>query len=220
MIDVKTKAKTDLNLPAGHVVTDWTRDGKLLTTTVSGTDSASAKVRMHLLNLDGTVHKALAEDSNVLAGRASPDGTRVLCVRLAVREATRGEKAACEKEGANLQDYLQHWPTVIDLLIERTSGGPVAGFVPETELVVVDVATGKVSRVARLAMDASVAGGFCWSPGGEQIAYICYTPRSDHGFDDHLIVCDPDGANAKVLQSKAGDSRWNRHEILGGLDWR
>jgi len=77
--DVRTGRKAALDLPADHVVSDWSRDGKyLLTTRLRGTREAPS-ARLYLMNRDGTEHKALtAEKGFALGGRLSPDGWRVL----------------------------------------------------------------------------------------------------------------------------------------------
>jgi RNA polymerase sigma factor (sigma-70 family) len=88
VVNVATKQKTALKLSKDHVITDWSRDGKLfLTTSVDG--RAGEKVaRMHLMNRDGTEHKALTDGKQpAMFGRLSPDGKRVLyCTPLTAPE--------------------------------------------------------------------------------------------------------------------------------------
>ncbi len=80
LVDVKTKEKKPLKLPDNHVIGDWTRDGKYLLTNSSEMKDDKRINRIHLMNLDGTGHKALTDEkSNAAGGRISPDGTRVLC---------------------------------------------------------------------------------------------------------------------------------------------
>lgn len=77
--DVRTGRKATLDLPADHVVSDWSRDGKyLLTTRLRGTREAPS-ARLYLMTRDGTEHKAVTgEKGFALGGRLSPDGRRVL----------------------------------------------------------------------------------------------------------------------------------------------
>ncbi len=77
--DARTGRKAALNLPANHVISDWSRDGKyLVTTRLRGTKDAPS-ARLYLMNRDGTEHKAVTgEKGFALGGRLSPDGRRVL----------------------------------------------------------------------------------------------------------------------------------------------
>jgi Tol biopolymer transport system component len=74
-----TGAKTALNLPNDHIITDWSRDGKFLVTTrLRGTRDAPT-ARVYLMNRDGTEHRAVTGDKGLaMMGRLSPDGRRVL----------------------------------------------------------------------------------------------------------------------------------------------
>lgn len=85
LVDVETKKKTPLKLPDTHVITDWSRDGKYFLTTSQKWTKESVEMRMHLMNRDGTEHKALTGETQ-LAGRGkfSPDGKRVLFERVTV----------------------------------------------------------------------------------------------------------------------------------------
>jgi hypothetical protein len=40
----------------------------------------------------------------------------------------------------------------------------------------------------------------------------------DRETESHLIVCNPDGKNAKTVLSVKGKGQWN--VTLGGVDWR
>jgi RNA polymerase sigma factor (sigma-70 family) len=80
LVDVKTKEKKPLKLPDNHVIRDWTRDGKYLLTNSTVMKDDKRINRIHLMNLDGTEHKALTDETAYASGgRISPDGTRVLC---------------------------------------------------------------------------------------------------------------------------------------------
>lgn len=199
VVNVKTKEKTELKLPAGHVITDWTRDGKFLTMSVSLKENVPT-TRLHLLNRDGTVHKALAPDTNAVLGRVSPDGTRVLCAVLVFPKETPDEQKKREYEGRRA-------PT------------------PTHELSVIDIATGKVAKVKEVPLNAEPSECFCWSPDGKKIAYTWREKHEgkpadvqDRETESHLIVCDPDGKNAKTVLSVRGKGQW--HVMLGGVDWR
>lgn len=95
LVNVKTKEKEKINLPDNHVINDWTRDGKQLLTysiTMKENQPKSEMTRLHLMNLDGTEHKALTEkELNVHSCRISPDKTRVLCLHHPEPVPRRGE---------------------------------------------------------------------------------------------------------------------------------
>jgi Tol biopolymer transport system component len=86
VVNVKTKEKTALKLPEGHMITDWSRDGKyFLTTSIDGvvTREKFPTAKLHLLNRDGTEFKALTDGKTpALFGRISPDGKRVLYLEM------------------------------------------------------------------------------------------------------------------------------------------
>lgn len=199
IVNVKTKAQTALKLPNNHVVTDWTRDGKFVTTSLS-LKGAGPNARLHLMNRDGSEHKALAKDANAMFGRVSPDGTKVLCVLLTFPNETPEEKKKREDLGAK---YPQ----------------------PKNELALLDVATGTVAKVQEVPLNAELSEGYCWSPDGKKIAYTWREKHEgkpadviDRETESHLIVCDPDGKNAKTVLSTKGKGQWN--VMLGGVDWR
>lgn len=201
VVNAKTKAVTALKLPAGHVITDWACDGKLLTMTLTGENwtAAKATAKLHLMNRDGTEHKVLTPETNALFGRTSPDSTRVLCLRVTVPKETPEELKARQAQGRPL--------------------------LPKHELAVVEVATGKFAPVQEVPLNAELTHGFCWSPDGKKIAYT-WREKHEGKTDDllnretesHLIVCDPDGKNAKTVLSVKGKGQW--HVMLGGVDWR
>ena len=56
IVHVKTKEKTTLKLPAGHIITDWSHDGKyFLTTSIDGVVAQEKfpTAKLHLMNRDG-----------------------------------------------------------------------------------------------------------------------------------------------------------------------
>ncbi|MDY3555743.1 sigma-70 family RNA polymerase sigma factor [Gemmata sp. JC717] len=199
IVNVKSKEKSPLKLPANHAVTDWAPDGRLLTTSFSGTDAPSAKARLHLMNRDGTEHKALAPDTNAMMGQISPDGARVLCVLLTFATETAAEKKAREDKGERFPE-------------------------PQSELAVLDIAAGTFTKVRDVPANADIFG-YCWAPTGKQIAY---TWRQKHEgkpediagkeTESRLIVCDPDGQNAKTVASAKETGQW--HITLSGVHWR
>lgn len=181
LVDAKTGAKTALNLPASHIVGGWTAADKLVTMSVAGTPEAPV-AKLHLMNLDGTEHKAVTDGTKpTLMGLPSPDGRQILAVQFEV-----------PKKGT---------------------------------LVLVDVATGAAVPVEGVPENASEPPVFCWSPDGKKIAYVW---REKHEGDpkeliektteSHLVVCDPDGKNAKTILTEKGQGQWVIS--LGAPDWR
>ncbi|MBN9522279.1 sigma-70 family RNA polymerase sigma factor [bacterium] len=92
------------------------------------------------------------------------------------------------------------------------------------ELVLIDVATGRVTPVGGVPSGGDLQG-VCWSPDGTKIAY---TWRQVHpGTDDErarketesrLVVADADGRNARTVLTTTGASQWAF--TLGAPDWR
>jgi Tol biopolymer transport system component len=95
---------------------------------------------------------------------------------------------------------------------------------PRRDLFVLDVPTGRAEAVADLPLNGDVQG-YCWSPDGKRIAYTwrelhAGDPKEaiDRETESHLVVCDPDGRNAKTVVTEKGKGQWVL--TLGGLDWR
>jgi Tol biopolymer transport system component len=80
-VDVKARKVKTLETLRGHLVTDWSRDGKYFLTTRVGEAEEWEPKSIHLMNMDGTEHKQLAASERYCAAMGlSPDGTRALCV--------------------------------------------------------------------------------------------------------------------------------------------
>lgn len=80
-VDVKTREVKALKTLRGHLVEDWSRDGKYFLTTKVGEAERWESKSIHLMNMDGTEHKQLASAKRWCAAMGlSPDGTRALCL--------------------------------------------------------------------------------------------------------------------------------------------
>jgi RNA polymerase sigma factor (sigma-70 family) len=80
-MDVKTREVKTLEMLRGHLVKDWSRDGKFFLTTKVGEAERWEPKSIHLMNTDGTEHKQLAAAKRWCEGMGlSPDGTRALCL--------------------------------------------------------------------------------------------------------------------------------------------
>jgi|GEM_PF-2184226 len=81
VVDVKTSKFKALEALRGHLVKDWSRDGKFFLTTKVGEGERWEPKSIHLMNTDGTEHKQLAKAERWCGGlQLSPDGTRALCL--------------------------------------------------------------------------------------------------------------------------------------------
>jgi RNA polymerase sigma factor (sigma-70 family) len=191
VVDVKTGEQKPLTLPDGHYLSDWSPDGKFFLTTRFVADEKKPRSRLCLMNRDGTQHKVLTDDTQLSAGgRFSPDGARVLY---------------------------------------RVRPAPKNGGAPEPELAVLDLATGTSIVVGELP-HADEFVGCCWSPDGKRIAYAWRGHPEQKGIVIgqkgavveqtawHLVVCDPDGKNAKTLATE--ELLWRRQMGIGQVDWR
>ena len=83
IVNVKTKRRTPLMLPESHSITGWSRDGEqflTLSMEIVNPRKWSQNVwKLHLMNRDGTQHKALTDGKRAVSpGKLSPDGKRVL----------------------------------------------------------------------------------------------------------------------------------------------
>jgi RNA polymerase sigma factor (sigma-70 family) len=79
LIDIATKKKTPLKLPNNHIIVDWSRDGTYFLTCSFKPNFLGVMTRLHLMNLDGTEHKALSVEKQIGGiAKFSPDGKRVL----------------------------------------------------------------------------------------------------------------------------------------------
>jgi Tol biopolymer transport system component len=79
----EVKAPANAELPVGHIVMDWSSDGKWFLTTVMA--DGQAKADLYLVNTDGSEARKIAKGSG---GRLSPDGKTALCLDL----TWKGEK--------------------------------------------------------------------------------------------------------------------------------
>jgi RNA polymerase sigma factor (sigma-70 family) len=197
VVTVATTTTTPLNLPGSHTVSDWTPDGNhLLTASITDQENELPVIRLHLMNLDGTEHKALTDGKLIAkAGRISPDGRRVLF------------------EGGPL---VQKRPEPSGPPKLKDSNDPYG-------LQVLDLATESWTRVDT--DGAGWTFGHCWSPDGKRIAYTWQErPNSKDPADPanasvkaRLVVCDPDGRNPKTIHSATGKG-WTFQ--IGSVDWR
>lgn len=190
VLNLKTKKTTPLRLPGDHVVTDWTPDGKAVLT-ASNRLSATRRGSIYRMPRDGSAGTRMTDEAIAAdCGRLSPDGKRMLFSRV----------------------------------VFGADGKSLPGV---RELTVLDLDTGKSAKVDGVpangwlrANGSNVA--YCWSPDGKRIAYVWQEldgPGDDPNkmYEARLIVCDPDGRNAKTIAA-AQDGR--SIETIGCVDWR
>jgi Tol biopolymer transport system component len=83
LVDLQTKNKTELMLPANQLVTDYLPDGKRLLTMAIDLDAEkkAQDVKMHVIKPDGSEDRTLATPGlHAAMGRISPDGKKVLFI--------------------------------------------------------------------------------------------------------------------------------------------
>ena len=95
---------------------------------------------------------------------------------------------------------------------------------PKRDLAVLDIPTGKSTVVGDATLNGEIMG-YCWSPDGKRIAYAWRTVHegkpeeiANKETESRLVVCDPNGKNAKTIASEKADSPWAI--TIGRVDWR
>jgi RNA polymerase sigma factor (sigma-70 family) len=183
LVDLKTRKKTLLKIPANQIVTDWSYDGKYFLTSEIGGTEKEPTARLHLVSRDGAKDKVLRAPGQLAAfGRLSPDGRRVL--------------------------YQAPDP-------QRAGKSRSASF----GLFVLDIATGKATRLEGQPLNAELMG-HCWSPDGRRIAYAWRQSDAAAGqqTESHLVVADLDGRNARTIASERGE--FSALITIDEPDWR
>ncbi len=190
IVNVKTKEKTELKIPADHIVTDWLRDGNRFLTTQVKNDPANPLARLYLMNRDGTEHKTLTgEKQFVLVGRMSPDGKRVLCM-----------EATLPKDGKVAPGSAKRVLTTLDLTTGNLT--PVADF----------PLNGEIQGYCWSPDGKRIA--YAW----REIHEGKPEDLIEKETESHLVVCDADGKNQKTIVTEKGKGQW--HITIGQIDWR
>ena len=178
IIDAKSKEKTAVKLPNNHVITDWSRDGRyFLTYSVEKTGEREA-ARLHLMNRDGTEHKALTDKAQIAVdGRLSPDGKRVLCVA--------GPVPPKDKPG--------RFKGVLTVLDVATGKATAVGDVPLNANVEYYCWGPDGKRIA-----------YVW----RELHEGKPEEVNDKETVTTVVVCDPDGKNQKTVATATAKSQW------------
>lgn len=175
VVNMTTKETAPLDLPKEQFITDWSRDGKHFLTTSMNPAADPPSSEIHWWTRDGKGHKTLA-------------GSK--------REAAL---------------YGQFSPDGTRVLYARFAvTGGAGDFAPGAmRMAILDPTTGKSAPVAE--PPAGEIRSYCWSPDGKRIAYTWRELHSGKKEDlkaketlSHLVICDPDGKNAKTVSSEKG----------------
>ena len=190
VVDVRTKGKKPLKVPEGQVLDDWSLDGKVLLTTRFGADKDKPQARLARLYL------------------VNRDGSENKALTDEKQFSVAGRLSP---DGKRVLHAVRTWPA------EGKGGSRV-------EMTVLDISTGKSVLVGDVPKNGEIAGAR-WSPDGKRIAYVW---RQLHGgktedvadkeTEWRLVVCDPDGRNAKTILTETGPNPFARP--LGLVDWR
>jgi Tol biopolymer transport system component/predicted DNA-binding protein (UPF0251 family) len=178
IVNVVTKETTNLKIPEGHLITDWSRDGKSFLTTKTNGDRTNPIARLYLINRDGTGEKALTPADQLAAfGHFSPDGKRVLYTTVIL--------PAKEKPGPSRMEL-----TVIDLATGKFA--PVADIPLNAE----------VQGYCWSPDGKQIV--YAWREVHEGKPEDLQMKETE----SFLVVCDPDGKNPKTIASEKGSGQW------------
>lgn len=209
--DLVENQVSDLRLPQGYRVSDWTADGKRLLATAKSEDD---DLRIVLFNRDGTgdLDYITSNDETAYQARLSPDGTRILCavgpkqpqdnprrMRLCVIDlATKQRRIIDEPSEAHDYRWSPDGTRVLCLI----------GYLQQQDktrrprLAVIDLATKKQTLIDEL----GETYGYCWSPDGSRIAYTWQRsldkPAEVDVRETFLMTCNADGSNRKAVTSR------------------
>lgn len=87
LVDIGTKKRTALKFPKGHLITDWSRDGRYFLTMKIDMDIDRPNSQIYLVNRDGTEHKAVTDGKQfALDGVLSPNGKQVLYAEIQIKD--------------------------------------------------------------------------------------------------------------------------------------
>jgi RNA polymerase sigma factor (sigma-70 family) len=194
LLDPDTGKTEPLDLPTGAFVLDAARDGK----TFLVAQPSEKKVKLGLVEAGDLAVRELAEVSHwpagSIAGRLSPDGTRVLFT------AADPARKNAHKWG------MSHRPYLLDVTTKKVE--PLADF-PENG----------VARGVAWSPDGKRVA-YTWDQLHEEVLKrdtisVANTTIDTEAF---LVVADADGKNPRKIAS--GKSKYAMGMILGTVDWR
>ena len=188
VVNVATKKTTAVKLPADHVIIDWSRDGKYFLTR----------------RADGP-------------GERKGTDFPLITLHLMNRDGTEHKRLTDPKGTATYGRLSPDGKLVLYYGTGRPAGKIDLGDGPR--LWILDIATLRTEHVQNVP-DSGVPTGLCWSPDGKRIAYtwreFSKTKEEEATTEVRLVVCDPDGKDAKTIathQEKASP-------VQGEIDWR
>jgi RNA polymerase sigma factor (sigma-70 family) len=215
----------------------WSRDGTELACSEfedAGPEKIPYESTHYIVNVRTKEKSALKLPSGHAITGWSPDGKYFLTnhkgetpkpfarLYLMNRDGSEHKALTGEKEHALCGRLSPDGGRVLYAVVVPPPEKPIR--VTQHEMVVLDIATGKVTKVQDVPLNIQLLE-FCWSPDGKQIAYLWRTIAEGDASEDllaketetHLIVCDPDGKNQKTILSEKGTGIGM---ALSELDWR
>lgn len=190
IVNVKTRDKKSLNLPSGHLLSDWSPNGKYFLTTrflPNEKKPQERRAQLYLINRDGTVQKVLTDEKLYSAvGRFSPDGQRVLYARVRPPAEDKGEP----KRELAILDIATGKSTVVD---DTPSHCDFVSYCwsPDGQRIAY---TARQTHDGKLEKNRNMETASC------------------------LTACDTDGKNASNIAVEWGPNPWII--TIGRVDWR
>lgn len=164
----------------------------------------------------------------------SRDGKYFLTTRVAGGDKPQARQYLMNRDGTEFKELTDDKELAIFGRLSPDGTRALFGILPHPEkdkrrlpcrrLEVLDIATGKRTKVEDIPLNAEIQC-YCRSPDGKRIAHSWRQihegdPKdaSEKETESHLVICDPDGKDQKTIATEKGKGQWQI--TLVGMDWR